>query len=135
MSRRGKSGPPSYSNLTVGSGTVVARYTKIGKTIIADFKFTLGAGSAIGTNPTVSLPVTPSTTYVGTLSPLGPAVILDNGASRLAGVTLLHSATTMGPWVYGAGGSYATVVNCTASVPMTWTSGDQLYMRAIYEAA
>ena len=34
---------PSYANLTVGNGTVVARYTIIGDLVVARWVFTLGS--------------------------------------------------------------------------------------------
>ncbi len=59
---------PSYANLTIGNGTVTARYTQIGTTIHARFHFVLGSTSAVATNPVVGLPVLEATDYVDNMN-------------------------------------------------------------------
>src|SRR6185369_9654216 len=63
---------PSWTNLSVGNGTVVAKYVQIGKTVFARLSLVLGSTSTV-TGPVIfSLPVT-SVTYDGaaTGTPLG----------------------------------------------------------------
>ena len=48
---------PSYTNLTVGNGTVVSRYRQVGKMVDVFFMFTLGSTSTIGSDPRFTLPV------------------------------------------------------------------------------
>lgn len=127
---------PSYSNLTVGNGTVVARYTQIGKTIIAHFEFTLGSTSAVGSNPGISLPVSMSATYLNTLNVVGWCQCNDDDGSVFYGpVRINTSAEQFRPVVGSAGGTYLGQTSITATVPMTWTTDDTLVFSATYEAA
>jgi hypothetical protein len=49
---------PTLSNLTQGNGTIEAKYIQIGKTVYFRFTFILGTTSAVGSIPTITLPVT-----------------------------------------------------------------------------
>ena len=49
---------PTYTNITVGNGTVSARYVQIGPFVMLDWYLTFGSTSSMGTGPKVSLPVT-----------------------------------------------------------------------------
>jgi hypothetical protein len=125
---------PSYANLTVGDGTVVARYTQIGKTIVADFTFTLGSTSAVGTGPTVSLPVNANTSnYTLGLNLVGTALMGGVTATPRTGMVRLATGQVMEPFAQTSSGTYTQIVGVTAAVPLTWATGDVLYMRAIYE--
>jgi len=50
---------PTLTNITLGNGTIVARYQQIGKTINFEVLFTMGSTSAMGSVPQVSMPVSP----------------------------------------------------------------------------
>ena len=126
---------PSYTNLTVGNGTVVPRYSQANKLVIADFTFTLGSTSSIGTNPNISLPVSASSQYTFDRNAVGHVYVRDNATATYYGAVYLDSSTHMAPLLYNASGTYTTASLVTATVPMTWATGDILYMRAIYEAA
>lgn len=82
---------PSYTNLTVGSGTVVAKYIQIGKTVILKFKFTFASDSSIGTAPTVSFPLPPTTDYF-TEQTLGLADFIGPGIGDYTGRALLSGS-------------------------------------------
>lgn len=126
---------PTYTNLTVGNGTVVSRYVQIGKTIHAVFEITFGSTSSMGTGPTISLPVTAASTYTTPRHNLGPAYILDAGTIAFQAAVRLESTTTASVGVLAAGATHLTQANITATVPMTWTTSDLLSFTASYEAA
>ncbi len=127
---------PSYVNITVGSGTVTARYTQIGKTVHAYFKFVLGAGSAIGTTPTISVPVTAASQYGANVNQVGFGYAEDVGN---AGYDIIFSlASTTVATLYTAGSAGAVTNNTTgvtATAPFTWGSGDYFNCTFTYEAA
>lgn len=125
---------PSVSNITTTSGTTVARYIQVGKVVFGFYRFTLGASSAIGTGPTVSLPVTAASTYSANIDMLGTANIRAAGTAH-PGWCQFNSTTTMRPAVVNASGTYGTLATLTATVPATFTTGDTLYMEFAYEAA
>ncbi len=127
---------PTYANLTVGNGTVVARYVQIGKTVHFNYELILGSTSAVGTAPTVSFPVTTTSSgHTTVLTPLGVATFQDTGTTVNIGTTLWVSTTTMGPRVTGAGSTYAVGNTVTATVPFTWTTTDILVLNGTYEVA
>ena len=126
---------PTYSNITVGNGTVVARYVQHGKTILCDFTFTLGSTSSIGTSPTITLPVTATSQYVADRTNVGGSQMRDTGTATYLGTVYLPDTTHMSTLASNSSGTYLSGSPVTASVPFTWTTGDILYLRAVYEAA
>ena len=124
---------PSYANITVGNGTVSARYSRVGDTITATYYFVLGSTSSIGSNATFSIPVTAATTSVG--FSMGTCRFTDGGSPNYGGAPFLTSATTVLPQAHTTSGTYSVYTNLTASVPFTWASGDVLRAMFTYEAA
>lgn len=128
---------PTYTNLTIGSGTVVAKYKQIGKIVHFRWIFTYGAGSAVGTSPLFTLPVTAASGYI--VGPegadIGVAKLLDAGVINVKGTTTLSSTTTVGPQVIQANGTYASAAGIAPTIPFTWATGDAMYCVGTYEAA
>ena len=124
---------PSYVNLTIGNGTVVAVYKKIGRTIHFRYKLTLGSTSSIGSAPTISLPVNLNSidsiiNSSGYCSPGGS----DN---YITARNNTDGVTSFRPAALGAGGAYATLSNITATTPGTWATGNILQLAGSYEGA
>jgi hypothetical protein len=124
---------PTLSGITIGNGTVVAKYIQIGKTVIAAFTFTFGSSSTMGTG-IVSLPVTASANYTVTKNDLGSAVMDDAGTNYI-GIVRLETTTTVRPIVGVANATYLSGAGLSSSVPMTWATGDILTWTITYEAA
>lgn len=127
---------PAWTNLTVGAGTNTGRFTQIGKTVFYKTNFVFGAGSAMGTNPTLTLPVTASSTSMSVQdSIIGDCVILDAGTARFFGL-IVYSSTTAGlVQVTGTASTYAGPGAIASTTPMTWTTSDALNTVGYYEAA
>ena len=119
---------PSYTNITVGNGTVVARYTQTGKSVFAYWSFTLGSTSSYGNNARISLPVTAASANF-----VGQGYGLDAGTVEVIGQTKLHSTTLMNLQV-PLNGSYGAT-QASATFPWTWTTNDQIILCIQYEAA
>ncbi len=127
---------PSYANLTIGNGTVVARKVQIGKTVHAYWSLVLGSTSSVGTAPTVSTPVTASSSYL-TGQQIGMAQFDDAGTFH-QGTAVLASTTTIEIIGYdlGIGGSERIIQKTLSSVsPFTWTTGDSISFAVTFEAA
>jgi len=122
---------PTLTNLTLGTGTVVARYRRLGKTLDYKFIFTYGAGSAVGTSPTFSLPYTMYSGY-SMADPLGDVILLDSGTATRRGSTRWASSTTLEILSYSTTGILTTV---TATVPQTWAAGDTMSCAGTLELA
>ena len=113
---------PTWTNLTVGSGTVVARYMLIGKAVLWRLKFTYGTGSAVGTNPNFTLPTN-----------TGPGYASDDLFGN--GQALDAAIQTYVVGVFHNGGNTARFNGVSATSPFTFASGDSLQAYGTYEAA
>lgn len=127
---------PTFTNLTVGNGTVIARYTQIGKMVEAYLYFILGLTSTVGTSPTFTLPVAASSNQI----PASGSAIIGNAiytpaGSGYDGICFLISTGVVLPAVYNASGTYVQDNGLTASVPNTWASTNYMRYTIRYEAA
>lgn len=123
---------PTYPNssITVGNGTVVARYRQIGNSIEYFWRLTWGSTTSATNFPFVSYPATPAYfTYNN-----GIATFQDNGVITYIGSPymdgqgfLLTSITTSATYGY-----HGTV---GPSLPTTWATGDTWVISGSYEAA
>lgn len=123
------------TNLTLGNGTQVSRYAKIGTTIFVHFKFIFGAsGSAVPTDPVVSLPVAASSTYTTLENSIGTVTLRDATGNRYVGALVISGTNFL---IRYASVSGATIIHTaiTATAPFTWANGDVLAFSATYEAA
>jgi len=129
---------PTLTNLTLGSGTVVALYRKVGKQVDVRIKFTLGAGSAVSSTGRFSLPVTAKTTgySTGGIAPsiLGVATIEDAGIEEYAGLVGLYSSTVVAPMVINTASTYALHQFLASTVPFVWGANDIMSLIFSYEA-
>ncbi len=123
----------TLTNLTLGNGTEVARYTQIGKLVIAYWSFDMGSTSSVGTSPLVSLPVPQSSEYFGASSIVGDALFNDSGVRYRGFVSLADDEFRIK--ALNASGTYLAEVNVTSTIPFTWTEFNLITMTAIYEAA
>lgn len=123
---------PSYTNLTVGNGTVLARYRVDGRTMHLTWQFTLGSTSSVGSNPKIGVP--------------SGYTIYDNGVNQtrvvLAAACYDSSAATWRSGVSVAGDSTDDVLSTriifdttavTATTPFTWATGDILMFTGSFE--
>ena len=129
---------PSYNNLDPGDGTVVALYTQIGKVVEATYILTFGASTTIGTNPSVSLPVTAATSpYSTNVVVIGQGFYEDTGVIGYPLQVEISSSTTEFRWeVWKTDvGTNLTSAAVTATVPFTPNAGDKLQATIRYWAA
>lgn len=120
---------PTLSNLTLGNGTVQARYRQVGKMVDVVFAFTLGSTSAVGSNPSFTLPVSSS---IGSIA--YNAYFQDAGTGTFIGfVNLGASSATF--FAANASGTYISYSSVTATVPFTWTTNDFFNVIFSYEVA
>lgn len=128
---------PTYTGLTLGNGSVDARYCRINKFVHVNGRITLGSTSAVTGVITVSLPVSASTLYQ-TLNfvPMGVATFIDATGNFFSGcVTGSANTTTATIYANGVGGTYLTFVNTSATVPFTFDTGDRIQFNFSYQAS
>lgn len=124
---------PTLTNLTLGSGTSVAAYARVGRMIHWRWAFTLGAGSAVGTDPSFTLPVAPAASHAGDYI-MGRALLGDVGSNIFDGILTFVSASTCRVYAVNTAGTYASRSSITATVPHTWASPDFISVVGFYEA-
>jgi hypothetical protein len=120
---------PTYTNLTIGNGTVTARYQQIGKLINFKFIFVLGSTSAVGATPTISMPITPNN-----YAALYTTYISDNGVASYTGMSDSFAGVFY-PMAQTTNTTYLGWSYFSATVPFTWGNGDNFGIIGSYEAA
>lgn len=128
---------PTLANLTQGSGALTAKYVQIGKWIFYRFVFTYGAGSAVGTAPTFTLPTTPVAWGQSGSSSLviGTVWFEDTGVANYQGTVSYSTGNTAAIFVGVASGTYFTTTAVTAAIPFTFANGDSIDCQGFYETA
>lgn len=126
---------PTLTNLTLGNGTVTAKFQRVGRTIHYRFEFKMGSTSAVGSGPQFSLPVQPHADYVDIASPIGSCFLRDAGTATFHG-SVRYRATGIGE-VVTAGDLTNGVQAVSATAPFTWAGANEDRITAIgtYEAA
>ena len=124
---------PTWSGVTVGNGTVVARYSQTGKTVSCYVSFQLGNTSSISGAIGFSLPVTARAV---TSTPLtGNSYIEDNSTAAYTGFFRQDSTSLCGLYAANVAGTYLNLNAATATVPFSWGNTDFFTGFFRYEAA
>ena len=124
---------PTWTNFTVGNGSVVSRYSQIGKVVFVNIIVALGSTSSVTGIIYASLPVTGAN-----MSNIGnyTAGIYDSTPFNIfMGTAFFNSTTQVGLKAQNSAGTYLTSAYTSSTVPMTWASGDGFQFNFNYEAA
>ena len=126
---------PTLTNLTLGNGTMTARYIQTGKMVTLAIAFSFGSTSSLSGGPSFSLPVTARTGIYGSGFPIGWAVVKAGGGTNTPSTTMYNSSTTLTVQSLRADLTNAYYQVFDSTHPGTWTTGDFMYIMATYEAA
>jgi hypothetical protein len=121
---------PTFTNISLGNGTVVARYQQIRKTVNVEFQLTFGSTTTITNPPYISVPVTMK--LYGNIAYY--ATYLDSGTAEFVGYIGCPNGALFEVACQLASTTYAQGTAVTSTVPFTWTTGDRISFRATYEA-
>ena len=136
LSSQWKTWSPTITGVTIGNGTVVQRYTRIGTTVHLEFHLAFGSTTAVTGIPTFTLPMAANSLYPsGFSSPIGTCALEDAGTMVAYGSVFLSSATTLYLNVWNAASTYVRDASISATVPHTWAINDNIGFFATYEAA
>jgi len=120
---------PSFANLTVGNGTLTGRLTKIGKTVEFEIHLTFGGTSSVTGTVTVTVPS--SMSNLGTAHAPARCLFFDTSAGQVfAGHSNNQSGTIIALY-----NNASPLVNMNTTVPFTWATGDQLFVKGSYPEA
>ena len=127
---------PTYDGITVGNGSVTARYMQIGKTVWCRFSLIMGSTSTVSTTGTITMPITMAdVSYINNESVFGPCSFRDSSGGRYMGDIRRSNNTTFRPFSYQHDVTFLAVGTIGTTVPFTWATGDILTFQATYEAA
>ncbi len=123
---------PSYFNLTIGNGTVIARYQQIGKLVNVFFRLTFGSTTTFTSYPQISLPVLGARNNYLTN---GTSHIEDAGVTAYTGPVYMESNDRFQALGNFSNTTYTNAAFLTANtIPFTWGTNDFLQATFTYEA-
>lgn len=118
---------PQFTNLSIGNGTLTARYRITGQRAQYLWAFIFGnSGSAISGSVSHTLPFTRESAFSSLVVPAGVARLSDTGTGVFAGVSNFNGATSANIVAQGAGATYLTQNVLSSTVPHTWASTDEI---------
>lgn len=123
---------PTFTNITVGNGTLSGSYLKIGKMIMVRVNLTWGSTTSMsGAFSQFTLPFTADPDYEIS----GSTTCWDFGTAIYAGSVWMSGSTSVDLMVNNTAGTYQVISSMTGTVPFTWTTGDIFRIQMIYKAA
>ena len=110
---------PTWTNLTVGNGSITGRYIQIGKTVHVFVTLGFGSTTSVSGIFYASLPTAAAAT------PIGTGWAFDDSAVQWNNLTFTH----VNYFISASGSRYS------ATHPWTWATGDAIRFSMTYEAA
>jgi hypothetical protein len=125
---------PTFSNFTLGNGTVVARYAQIGKTVHFYVQVTLGSTSSVTGSIAINAPVAKNSNMG---APIGQAFFQDSGTAFQTAGYLQSSpgSNVFEAFAFLANLTYLQSAITSATIPFTWANTDLFGFRGTYEVA
>ena len=135
----------SYTPVLAGTGWALGStgavasgsYVQIGKTVHFTVRLTFGTvGATFGASarPTVTLPVSASTSSTNT-DFVTNIMYFDSSATLRYGGSCDFTSTTVDCFTWNAAGTYLVAAAVVASAPFAWAESDQIIISGTYEAA
>jgi hypothetical protein len=116
---------PTTGGITLGNGTVVAKYKVSGYSINTIILFTMGSTSAITGGVSFTAPVAEGNFAIPT------CWLQDAGTNTFAGLAAVSSSYIV-VYAINASGSYASVSALSSTVPFTWATSDSITINILY---
>jgi len=130
---------PTFTNLTVGNGTLNARYITIGKLTTVYVSFVFGATSSISGGVSITnLPVNANFSNIN--SGIGTALtgyltMRDASAPQTVyGFCSYSGVSTVELRPFYSSGNYQVVAQINATTPFTWTTSDEFWLSFSYHS-
>ena len=121
---------PTWTNLSVGNGTVTAKYKIIGRRAYCVVGIIWGSTTSISGTVDLTFPITrlqTDTTYLGTV------ILQDTGTINYSGVCRFISASVLRIYVNNNSGTYETHTNLSSTIPHTWAATDVIATEYQYD--
>jgi hypothetical protein len=124
---------PTFTNLTVGNGTLSADYCRVNDFVAVRLKFVLGSTSSVSSPVSFSLPVTADSTMEG--HDVGTLRMLNAGVANFAGLILFTAGGEASFQMYATVSTYLQRFAINANEPFVWGTSDTLNAFFSYKAA
>lgn len=120
----------TLTNVTLGNGTAVGYWKKIGRVVHYRVDVTFGSTTSVTGGITVNLPAT------GAAAPgVHTGLIFDTSTTTYYSATMISSTSAVAMRVINTAGTYGVATATSSTVPMTWATGDWFRLAGSYEAA
>lgn len=120
---------PTWTNLTIGNGTVSAKRAIVNDTVFWRIVVVFGSTSAISGSVSVTTPT--NNTAAATALELANGVLYDSSSGQTYPMKVLTTGPTTGILFTAA----SPMSGISATVPFTWAVGDQIGIVGVYEKA
>jgi hypothetical protein len=122
---------PTWTNFTVGNGTVAGKYIKAGRLVVFSLVLTFGSTSSVAGTIGLTPPAAARATLTGNFT-----IHLDDAGTALyVGYARLNDVNRIDIGSLNAAGTYLRDGATSATVPFTWGTGDRIILNGEYEAA
>jgi len=129
---------PTWTNLSVGNGTLRARYYQIGKIVTVEVFLLFGSTTSITGSVRMTLPVAmPASVAAFNWRRIGMCQLVDEGSAVYSGaISSQLSSTEIQFFAENASGTYVSPGSAiNATTPHTWANTDKISFIITYEAA
>jgi hypothetical protein len=127
---------PTYNSITIGNGTVTARYQQIGKLVNVYWKLVWGSTTSFTSYPRIYLPVAPSAQNDNLFNGVTYMLDVSAGALYSGPVWSESNANEFQPMAANSSATYLAATYLAGNtVPFTWTTSDVMLCRFSYEAS
>jgi hypothetical protein len=121
---------PTLTGITIGNGTVTAKYSRVGKTVNVSILIVLGSTSSITGIVQVGIPLTRAANTVPNTT-----ISFDDTNVAIWPGFAFEAASVIQCLALLANGTYAAQAGTSATVPFTWGSGDKINVATTYETS
>jgi hypothetical protein len=122
---------PTFTNFTLGNGTIAFAYSQIGKTIHVRGYILLGSTSVVSGSVLMTLPINAQSASGQPI--VGHAKMSDSGTASYGANVILNSGAAFAFVVANVSGTYPQIGGISSTVPFTWTTNDDLTFQATYQ--
>lgn len=126
---------PTWTNLTVGNGSVTGLYQLVGRRMMYYVGLTFGGTTSISGTVSHSLPMLRNTSYGSLVVPLAPVRAFDaDGSTAYQLIAQLLSTSLVSIVLQNASGTYVTSSGMSSTTPFTWATNDTIAEQGTYLA-
>jgi hypothetical protein len=123
---------PALTNITLGNGTLSARYVLINNFVHYEGKITFGSTTSIsGLNPQIAIPFASAQSF----QIAGSIIYADSGVATFSGLPFIISTGTIYLYIANYATAYGNEVAVSATVPFTWGTSDSITWSIHYAKA